>query len=311
MNGEEGNAVERTRHGSPGAQARAARSRWLPAGRRGPMPWIIAIIMFLTLLAAAAGLALYRGLDVMHGELAGGYTVQIVEANATRRADQTARVTALLRREKAVRSVDVVPEKRLREQLAPWIGSDAPVDELPIPAMIDVAFAPGTGAAQVTRIGEAILSAAPTARMESHQSFLAPVERLMRGLMWLAGGLVALMLLATGAIAMLSARTAHATHRATIDIMHLLGATDIQIARLIQRRMALDALFGAMIGGGTAAVTVLLVGRALADTRSELTQTIALPWIWAPALLAIPLFAVLVATLTARLTVHRALERSL
>ena len=32
------------------------------------------------------------------------------------------------------------------------------------------------------------------------------------------------------------------THRATIEILHLMGATDVQVARLFQRRIALDAL---------------------------------------------------------------------
>ena len=31
--------------------SRAARNRWLPEGRRGPMPWIIGIMMFLTVLS--------------------------------------------------------------------------------------------------------------------------------------------------------------------------------------------------------------------------------------------------------------------
>ncbi|MEC9018209.1 MAG: cell division protein, partial [Pseudomonadota bacterium] len=39
--------------------ATAARHRLLPGGRvAGPMPWIIAIMMFVTVLAAAAGLGL-------------------------------------------------------------------------------------------------------------------------------------------------------------------------------------------------------------------------------------------------------------
>jgi len=39
--------------------AAAARHRLLPEGRvAGPMPWVIAIMMFLTVLAAAAGLGL-------------------------------------------------------------------------------------------------------------------------------------------------------------------------------------------------------------------------------------------------------------
>ena len=38
------------------------------------------------------------------------------------------------------------------------------------------------------------------------------------------------------------------THRDTIEVIHMLGATDIQIARLFQRRIALDALLGGLVG---------------------------------------------------------------
>lgn len=291
--------------------ARAAQRRWLPAGRRGPMPWIIAIIMFLTLLAGAAGLGLAHALIQMRAQLAGGYTVQVVAADAARRSDQVARVASYLRGEPAVRNVTVIPEETLAEQLEPWIGQHVQADELPIPALVDLTVRPGTKRAEIDRISGRIAAIAPSARMDAHGHYLAPVEHLMRTLMWLAAGLVVLMLMATGAVVTLAARSAHESHRGTIDIMHLLGATDLQIARLFQRRIALDALFGGVLGTLAAALALVLLGRNLMATGSELLVTVTLPWRAAMALLAVPIFGVLVAAVTARLTVKRALERSL
>lgn len=291
--------------------ARAAQRRWLPAGRRGPMPWIIAIIMFLTLLAGAAGLGLAHALLQMRAQLAGGYTVQVVEADASRRSDQVARVASYLKGEPAVRNVVVIPEEKLAEQLKPWIGQHARADELPIPALIDLAVKPETERAEMDRISDRIAAIAPSARIDAHGHYLAPVEHLMRTLMWLAAGLVALMLMATGAVVTLAARSAHETHRGTIDIMHLLGATDIQIARLFQRRIALDALFGGVLGTLAAVLVLALLGRNLMAAGSELLAMVALPWRAGMALLAIPVFGILVAAVTARVTVKRALERSL
>ncbi len=291
--------------------AKAARNRWLPEGRRGPMPWIIAIILFLTILAGAAGLGLAQALVQMRDELASGYTIQIVEANAKVRAAQVERVSAYLRQEKVVRSFSVVPEAKLLEQLEPWIGADVRADELPIPALIDVETAPNTGRKQIEAMAREIGAIAPAARIEARSAYLAPVERLMRGLMWLAAALVALMLVVTAAVAMLAARSAHEAHRSTIDIMHLLGATDLQIARLFQRRMTLDALFGAVVACLAAGAVLWLFGRGLFATGSELAGMLVLAWRPALILLAIPLFGILVATATARITVKRALERSL
>ena len=43
---------------------------------------------------------------------------------------------------------------------------------------------------------------------------------------------------------LLAARSGLDTHRDTIDVLHMLGSTDVQIARLFQRRIAFDTLFG-------------------------------------------------------------------
>ena len=67
-------------------QAPPAEARLLPEGRMaGPMPWVIAIIMFLTVLAAATGISLARSAKGLDADLAGRLTIQIVEANAARR----------------------------------------------------------------------------------------------------------------------------------------------------------------------------------------------------------------------------------
>ena len=60
----------------------AAERGLLPEGRiAGPMPWVIAIMMFLTVLAAAAGLGLAGAAARLDDQIGGRVTIQIVEAN--------------------------------------------------------------------------------------------------------------------------------------------------------------------------------------------------------------------------------------
>ena len=62
----------------------AADRRLLPEGRlAGPMPWVIAIMMFLTVLAAAAGLGLGGAAASLGQDLGGRLTVQILQPNGT------------------------------------------------------------------------------------------------------------------------------------------------------------------------------------------------------------------------------------
>lgn len=292
--------------------ATAARNRLLPEGRvAGPMPWVIAIMMFLTVLAAAAGLGLGTAVRAMGTDLAGRATVQIVEANADTRVQATTRVMESLRGAADVRSVRQVAPEKLAEQLRPWLGEDASSANLPIPALVDIELTPGNADAKVTSLRRLLGAIAPQARIEPHAAFLLPLARLLGTMGWLAIGLVVLMAIATGAVVVLAARGAHDSHRGTIDVLHLMGATDVQIARLFQRRIALDALLGGTAGFVAALAVIFLLGSRLAETGSELLNAVSLPlWDWV-LLALLPLGGVILATLAARFTVLRSLGRSL
>jgi len=130
-------------------------------------------------------------------------------------------------------------------------------------------------------------------------------------LTWLAFALVLLMLGATGAVVVLAARAGLETHRATIEVMHMLGSTDVQVARLFQRRIALDAALGGVAGGAAALAVLLFLGTRLAALGSELLGGITLAaGDWA-LLVLVPIGFVALATIAARITVVAALRRSL
>jgi len=291
--------------------ATAARNRLLPEGRvAGPMPWVIAIMMFLTVLGAAGGLALNQGMRSLRSELSGRATVQIVEADAETRAQAVKKMVARLRVTPGIRSVQPVDSGKLADQLQPWLGGEMDTADLPIPALIDVEFA-GEGPRPVETLAKLAKSIVPQARVEPHAAFLGPLSGLVATLAGVAALLVLLMAIATGAVVVLAARGAHESHKGTIDILHLMGATDVQIARLFQRRIALDAMLGGGLGLVTAVLVILLVGNRLSATGSDLLRAAYLPpWGWA-VLVALPVGGILLATLAARMTVLRALGRAL
>ena len=277
----------------------------------GPMPWIIAIMMFLTVLSAAAGLGLGAAVKAMGADLAGRATVQIVEANPERRDRLSARVAQALRGEAIVRAVHPVAAAALADQIRPWLGQDAVDGDLPIPALIDIELTPGQTDAKVGRVRHMLHILSPQVRIEAHAAFLVPLAGLLSTLGWLAAGIVLLMTLATGAVVVLAARAAHDSHRGTIDVLHLMGATDVQIARLFQRRIGLDVLFGGVLGFATALLVLILLGTRLMATGSELLGAINLPLTSWALLAALPVGCVILATVAARWTVLRSLGRLL
>lgn len=291
----------------PFAAALADR-RLLPEGRlSGPMPWVIAIMMFLMVLAAAGGLGLAGAARTLGGNLESRLTVQIVEANPVRRDAEAKAALVALQGLDGVRSVHLVSTREIRRLLAPWLGEGVLDQDLPLPAVIDVQLGKGHAGA----VAAALAPVAPAARIDDHARSLAPLAGLIGALRWLAALLVLLMAAAAAAAVVLAARAALNTHRSTIDVMHLLGATDLQIAGLFQRRIAVDALLGGIIGLALAASVLLLLGGQIAALGSELLGSAALPVSSWALLLLFPFAGTLLAMAATRWTVLAALRRIL
>lgn len=283
--------------------------RLLDEGRRTrAMTWIMAIMLFLTVLAGALGLGMFAATAQLDRELSGRLTVQIVEPVASLRDSQAAAMVATLAKTPGVARAREVDRAHLAELLRPWLG-DAGLDpELPMPAMIDVALVPG---GDVAAIEQAARRIAPGARVDRHAQWLSPVRSFMTTMSWLAAGLVLLIAGATAAVVLLAARAGLDTHRDTIDVLHMLGSTDIQIARLFQRRIAFDTLLGGLAGTAAALVLVWFLQARLSAVGSEMLGGVALQqrdWFL---LLLLPIGFALVATVAARVAVLRALGKRL
>lgn len=289
----------------------AADRRLLPEGRlAGPMPWVIAIMMFLTVLAAAAGLGLGSAARSLGADIGSRATVQIVEANPDRREAEARSAIALLERQPGVDRVRRMSDKEMERLLEPWLGPGGLAGDIPVPAMIDVDLRSGAEP-PLAALRSALAQAAPSARLDGNGEWLAPLGRLMNALKWLAIALVLLMIGATAATVVLAARAALDTHRSTIEVLHLMGATDVQVARLFQRRIALDALFGGAVGLAAAALVLFLIGSRVAALGSDLLGSAELPPLAWLLLVALPVFGVALAMLVARGAILRALGRML
>ena len=284
----------------------------IPEGRlSGPMPWVIAIMLFLTLLVAAGGLTLAEAARQGGQDLARQVTVQIIESDPAQRAAQRAVVTRALRKLDSIAEVKPVPDAQVRALLEPWLGTGVMDADVPVPALVDVRFASEPTTETLTRLQSTLRSVAPNIRVDSHSSWMASFFELMRALLWLAAAVFLLLLVATSAVVILAVRSTLNTHRETIEIMHMMGGTDIQAARLFQRRVALDALLGGIVGFIVAAVVIITVGGRFAAVEPGLLSGAHFPYYGWAILALIPLAVMALAMLMARMTVISALKRML
>lgn len=275
--------------------------------RTRAMTWIMAIMLFLTVLAGALGLGMFAATGQLDRELSGRLTVQIVEPVASLRDAQAAAMVKELGRLPTVSRVREVDRAHLAELLRPWLG-DAGLDpDLPMPAMIDVEVR-GSDMTAVEQVARRI---APGARVDRHAQWLSPVRSFMSTMSWLAVSLMLLIAGATAAVVLLAARAGLDTHRDTIEVLHMLGSTDVQIARLFQRRIAFDALLGGLAGTVAALALVWFLQARLSAIGSEMLGGVALQrhdWFL---LLLLPLSFALLATVAARVAVLRNLGKRL
>ena len=288
--------------------------RLVPHARlAGPMPWVIAIMIALTVIAAGAGLALNKLAANAESEIAGGLTVQIVEGAPAERARQAEVAVAVLSNREEVASVRLVPEEELAALLEPWLGPQGAAEEdaIPVPALIDVRLAGPVTERRLEELRASLTASVPAARLDAQARWLEPVFEAVASLQWLAAGLIVLLAATSAAAVWLAARSSLGSNRETIEIIHLLGGTDGQIARIFQRSIGLDAALGGIAGLALGAGAMWLLGRQFAGLGSGMVAGGALGRADWGLLAAIPVLAVILAMLTARITVLSSLRRIL
>lgn len=284
----------------------------IPEGRlSGPMPWVIAIMLFLTILVAAAGVTLADAARKGGADLASKVTVQIIEPDPVARAAQKAAVARSLRGVPGVSGVNPVPEGEVRNLLEPWLGSGIIDADIPVPALVDFRIDRVPNGQMLRAMQRRLESVAPNIRLDSHSSWMAPFFDLMSALVWLAVGVFIMLLVATSAVVILAVRSTLNTHRGTIEIMQMMGGTDLQAARLFQRRVALDALLGGVVGFAAATAVILALGGRFAAVEPGLLSGATFPWYGWVLLAIIPLAVMGLAMLMARWTVVSALKKML
>lgn len=281
-----------------------AEKRLLPTSiLRSPTPWLIAIMTFAMVVVAAAGLVVTAIAASVADASQGRSVAQIADGSPER----TAEVVESLSSVEGVSGVRPVGRDEIRETLEQWLGP-AGIGDLPVPALVHFEMGKQADPAAVRT---AIENSVPGVRIVPEGHALEPLLDSLRRLQFLALGLVLLLGIASAGAIVLATRGALDTHRSTIAILHGIGATDEQIAGLFQRLVGLAAAAGALIGATAAAIVLILLAGGSGFAAGLGGGADILPATDLAILFAIPLIAVGLATLVARLAVLGALRSAI
>ncbi len=214
---------------------------------------------FLAVFALALSLASGRLADRWASELAGAATVRI-NAPADQRAAQTEAALTVLQQTPGVASARALTTEEQAALLAPWFGPDLPLDNLPVPQLIEITEAePGLDAAGLRlRLGAEV----PGAVLDDHSRWREPLVDAAHSLRRL--GWISILLIggATAAMITLAANSSLAANAQIIEVLRQVGARDRFIAGAFVRRFTLRALFGAAVGTLLGMSGVLLLPEA-------------------------------------------------
>lgn len=225
------------------------------APRAGVIGGLIALVAAAMGFLAAAGALTGFAADSIAGRwterLSAVATVSVASPLGEDPAGAVAATLAVLRSTPGIAEARPLSEDENRALLAPWLGPEADIAALPVPALIDVKLEPvGPDTAELRR---RLTQAAPGAVWDDHREWRSPLIQAARGLRRTAAAGV---LLSVGALAAMVAVAATASlwsGAGVVRTLKLIGAEDRFISRAFERPFATRAALGAGIGALIAA----------------------------------------------------------
>ncbi|MDQ2092080.1 cell division protein FtsX [Marimonas arenosa] len=261
------------------------------------------VMAFLAVFALALSLASGRLAARWSDELSRSATLRI-SAPSDQIAAQTAAALRVLDTTAGVASARGLTAEEQRALLEPWFGPDMPVDTLPIPQLIEIIEDDNGYDPQGLR--HRLAAEVPGAVLDDHTRWRRPLvgaASRLKTLGWLSIGLI---FAAMAAMITLAANAALAANAQVIQVLRLVGARDIYIARAFVRRFTLRALTGAFIGTTAGLVAVALLPSAQ-EAGGFLTGLgfAGVHWLWP---LVIPPLAAVVAFVATRAAAQTTLK---
>jgi cell division transport system permease protein len=275
---------------------------------------IIAIMGFLAAMTIGAVLLVESAASDWQSDLAREVTIQVRPVAGRDIEDDIGKAAAIARAVRGVAGVRPYSKDYSTQLLQPWLDGMA-LDELPIPRIVAVEIAAGESP-DLAGLRKSLLEQVPSASLDDHRGFTDHMRAMTRTVVATGAAVLALVLAAMVLSVAFATRSAIATNRQVIEVLHYVGARNSFIARHFQRYFLLLGLTGGAIGSGLAMLVFALAAFAshsLASTPegAQLTAlfgTFSVGPIGYAAVIAQVGLVALVTAATSRYTVQRMLD---
>lgn len=227
---------------------------------RGATAWPTVLaagaMAFLAVFALSLAIATDRLADRWADSLAHSATVRVTVP--PEQSDMAvASVLRILAQTPGIAEARVLDQQEISRLLAPWLGAELPLDDLPLPRLIEIREEEAGFDAESLRLR--LTAEVPGAELDDHARWRRPLALAAGRIRALGMVSLGLILAAMAAMVTLAARAALAANRQVIEVLRLVGARDVYIARAFVRRFTHRAATGALAGTfvGMAAIALL------------------------------------------------------
>lgn len=204
-----------------------------------------AAMAFLAIFALALSSTAGRVANIWADELASAATLRLPADLAQDNAMLTAALR-VLQTTPGIASADLLEPAAQRALLAPWLGPDLPLDDLPLPQMITII--PAAEGFDPASLRARLQAEVPGAILDDHGAWRAPLLAAAQRLRVVGVLGLGVIFAVMAAMVTLAANAALASNAQVIRVLRLVGARDGYIAAAFVRRFTLRAGFGAVLG---------------------------------------------------------------
>ncbi len=265
--------------------------------------FVAAVMAFLAVIALSVSFTTTRLADTWAQDLAQSATLRLpadpVQADALLLS-----ALDVLETTPGVSRVRALSTSEQQALLEPWFGPDLPLEDLPVPQLIEI-VADGDGY-DADGLRARLTAQVPGAVLDDHTAWREPLLD-AAGRLRMIGAFVLILIAATvGAMITLAAQASLAANVQVIRVLRLVGATDLYIARAFVRRYTLRAGLGALVGTIIGVVVLQLMPNT--DTVGSLLMNVGVEgteWLW---VILLPLLTAIVAFFATRAAALRRLK---
>jgi cell division transport system permease protein len=219
---------------------------------------VIAIMSFLACLTLGMVYMVNQSANAWVNDIASEITVELDPVNTADIEKKMTLVALFLAKQKGITRVKPLTADDSAKLLEPWLGQTAALQALPIPRLIAVEI-DRSNPPDIPLIKAALSQNFEGVTLDDHRRWQAEIKTLTRSAA--LGGLAVLSLVAAATIAVIisATRSAMASNREIIEVLHFVGANERFISREFERHFLGLGVRAGLMGAIAAANAFLLL----------------------------------------------------